>query len=109
MQIKISKNADSYKNSMFKLGNSRTDLTFRKAAAELYSEHVAKDVTEAESLLAEAWKDHQVDSQSSEEREAIEREAAKYLRKLTAVCPSLSRRLSQEAVDLLQEYMGSPS
>jgi hypothetical protein len=106
MQIKISKNADSYQNSMFKLGNSRTDLTFRAASANLYSEHIAKDMDEAESLLAAAWKDHQVDSQSSEEREAEEREAAKYLRKLTAVCPPLSRRLSQEAVELLQEYMG---
>lgn len=106
MELKVSKNKESYQKSLYRVGNSRTDLTFKKVTAELYGNGDFHTLAEAENYVSQMWVEYQQSSASSDEREKQEEEAKKGLRLLTAALPSISRRLSTQAVDLLSQYMG---
>lgn len=106
MKIKVSHIGETPELSRYKLNKERTELDWRTVSSRMYGEHLVADLDQAHEKLKEAWGEALKDTINSDNQEADEQRAIQGCFALCNVVPSLSRRLSQEAIDLLREYMG---
>ena len=106
MIIKVSINAATYKDSQYQVNSERNKLTYQQLIGRLIMDHIVEDSQSAEERISNVWLDHQTQASTSEEKDKAHDAAIRGLKLLTSHCPSISRRLSQEAVELLSQYMG---
>lgn len=109
MDIKIKTAKETAKDSTYILGTARKARNYRAASATLYEEEHCKDIDEAHAMLERAFSAHhanEASSMSEGERKTRNDSILNGMWKLVKVCPPAGRRLSDEAVALLKQYMG---
>lgn len=104
MDIKVSTYHGDPTQSLYKVGRSNA-MTHREMLARLFSE-MKMEMDQATDHLAMIHGTHGQAAQEAEETEDETAKATNGVYTLIKALPPMARRLSQEAVDLIQEYIG---
>lgn len=105
MDIKVSVYNEDAEKSLYKIGSARGSVKFREVVARLYTDE-GMEAKEAEKLVEGIYASFGQSQHQAAVAEDEEQKAISGVYKLVNVLPPMARRLSQEAVELLQEYIG---
>lgn len=105
MDIKVSVYKGTASESFYRVGNSRANVTHREMLGRLFTD-MKMEMEQATEHLAMIHGTHGQSTREAEETEDETQKAINGVHLLIQTLPPMARRLSQEAVDLIQEYIG---